>query len=385
MKAFKFLILIWLVGCIQTDLEDPFPPTIRIDNSINEIDFRVSGSYILSAIYTDDTGEPIETDAIWESSDENILSFNGNIATVHAEGTVIIDVATNGINDSHTVETLASRGSLLITGSVPVVQIGNSSPFKFNFIDIDGKTNNLESAIWSSSNESVATIDSNGTVEAVSAGTTTISLIVDGIGQTTNLEVITDDVTVDPAVRLLSFAQFLSVNNSFQFEADYLQSDGTVDESAMISWASTDGLSVDQNGLVTAVKSGTSIIDASFGKFNTSIEVTVEGDEISTRSGSLRGTGYDIEGDFLLGENEDGDLILTIENYKPDGPGPYFYLTNQDRNVSNGLNLGDAGTAGTVTINISQIDDTVEASTFDFLMIWCEPFNVRLGIGAFEN
>ena len=387
MKSFKFLILIWLVGCIQTDLEDPFAPTVRIDNAISEIDFRVSGSYALSAIYTDDTGEPAEADVEWESSNESVLSFQDNIATVHDEGAVTVTVRANGISDSHTLVTQTSRGSLVISGSIPIIQVGNSSSFKFNFIDLDGKTNNLESAQWSSSDENVATIDDSGIVTAINSGTTIISVLVNGIGQTTNLEVTTEAVSIDPSLRLLSFAQFLSVGEQFQFTADLLASDGTVDETAAISWSSSDAsvLSLDENGLATANTSGSVVVTISSGELNKSLEVTIEGGEIAARSGSLMGIGYDIEGDFTLEQDENGDFILTIMNYRPDGPGPYFYFTNQNNNINNGLKLGVAGTAGNVTINVSQIDPNIEINTYNYLMVWCEPFNVRLGVGAFEN
>ncbi|MDE0471638.1 MAG: DM13 domain-containing protein, partial [Ekhidna sp.] len=90
-------------------------------------------------------------------------------------------------------------------------------------------------------------------------------------------------------------------------------------------------------------------------------------------------------GDFTINRNQDGDVILTVTNYQPAGPGPYFYLSNQNNSVANGLELGKAETGGNITINVSEIDNSVDLTTYNFLLVWCKPFNVRLGFGEFNN
>jgi len=386
MKKLIFLVVL-LTGCVQTDLEDPFTPTLRIDNSVDEVDFRVNGVYPLMAVYTDDTGEATDIPLTWESSDNSILSFEDNTATVHEEGQVLIRVSTNGLEASTLIETLPSRGSLQISGFTPKLQSGNSTPFKFNFIDIQGSTDNSIEATWTSSDESIATINQNGLVTALSAGITDISVTFDGVSNATKLEVSNDPVMVDPVIRIVEFAQFLSGGKSFTFQSDFYNESGVLDEAATINWSSSDEavLSINENGVASAMSSGTANIEASYDGISTSVSVLVEGDEPTERTGTLMGTGYDIEGAFTLSQNEAGDLILTIEGYKPDGPGPYFYLTNQNNNVNNGINLGEAKTPGDITINVSEVDPSVEVSSFNFLMIWCEPFRVRLGVGEFDN
>ena len=374
------------VGCVQTDFEDPFPPTFRIDNAVSEIDFRVSGIYPLDAVYTDDTGEPAEVPITWTSSDESVISFQGNEAHVLGEGLVIIRANANGLEDSQAIETLPSRELIQITSFASVLQIGTSSTFNFAYIDPNGVTLDNVSPAWSSTNPDVATIDANGDVSALAEGTTDISVQFGNASDVVTLEVQTDPVLVDPEIRITSFALFLDEGEQFQFEADYFDENGMVDSDAVISWSSSDAsvLSITSQGLAAVVASGSAVVEASFDGVTSSVQVTVQG-EVNTRSGSLMGTGYDISGDFTLSENADGDLILTVTNYVPDGPGPYFYFTNQNSNVANGLELGDAEQAGSYEINISEIDSTVELSTYNILMIWCKPFNVRLGYGEFEE
>lgn len=385
MKVLKFISFLLLLGCIQTDLEDPFPPTLRIENSIAEIEFRVSGSYILEAVYTDDTGEPADVTFDWESSDESIISFEGNVATVHREGLTILTASANGLSDSRVIETLESRGSLIISGFAPLIQTGGTTSFKFNYIDPDGRTNNMVMPQWASTNESVATIDQDGIITTHAAGMTDITITLDGIGNVVSLEVTDEPVMTNPVLQITSFASFLNAGERFQFQADYYNGNGEL-VNEQINWSSSDEtvLSIDGDGLATALLSGTAIIEATFGNVTTTIEVLVE-EVLVDRTGSLMGIGYNISGDFTLSVNEDRDLILTVTNYVPDGPGPYFYLTNQNNSVANGLNLGAANSSGTVTINVTELDETVGLRTYNFLMVWCEPFNVRLGVGEFQN
>ena len=387
MKAFKFLILIWLVGCIQTDLEDPFTPTLQIDNEISNVVFRVNGSYPLSAVYKDDTGEPTEVSIEWESSDDATLSFDGNIANPHREGLVLITATFDGLSETFPVEVLASREMISISGFISLKQVGTSAALTANYIDPDGKTTPVN-VNWSSSNTGVATIDENGQVNAIAIGTSDITASFNTVSSMMSLEVIAGEVMQDPIIRITKFAMFLNEGEQFQFEADYINDSGILDENASISWSSSNEsvISINSNGLATANAVGTSTITASSQNISTSIDMEIEGSNVEERTGSLMGTGYDIEGDFVLSENEAGDLILTITNYKPDGPGPYFYLSNinEPRQVD-GINLGDASTSGDITINVSEIDENATLLTYDFLVIWCQPFGVRLGVGEFEN
>ena len=381
------LLLFVFTGCIQTDLEDLVDPALRIDNSINAIDFRVGGSYALKAIFTDDAGDSIDADFAWESSDISILSFSENVATVHSEGVVLVSVRANGLEITEAIETEASRGSLQISGFTPKIQTGNSSQFKFNFIDLQGVTDNSITPTWTSSDESIAQINQDGAITAVGPGVVDISLTFDGNSSVSKLEVTDDPVVLDPVLHMIKFAHFLDVGNTFQFESDYYTSEGRIDETAAIAWRSSNDaiLSLDDNGLATALTPGMVTVEASYQNETATVTMVVEG-VITARTGVLMGTGYDIEGNFSLAQNEDGDLILTIEGYKPDGPGPYFYLSNvnESRRVD-GINLGDAGSSGDISINVSEIDSSVELLTYNFLVIWCEPFGVRLGVGEFDN
>ena len=381
-----FFLAVLMAGCIQTDLEDPFPPALRLDNSISDITFRVDGSYPLDAIYTDDAGDSVEVAVEWSSSNDQTLSFDGNLAMPHEEGLVLISAEANGLTETTSINILPSREMISISGFVPIKQVGSTATLVANYINPDGATVPA-TPDWSSSNDAIASVNSSGQVTALMPGTTTISVSFNNVSSSMNLEVITGAVLVDPEIKITSFAAFLTEGDQFQFDADYNEN-GSVDHTVSVVWNSSDEsiLSIDAAGLATAIGAGTATISATFNNVNASVEVEVESGGTTERTGTLMGyRGYDISGQFTLSENQDGDIILTVTNYNPDGPGPYFYLTNQSSNVNNGLNLGEARTEGTISINVSDLDATTEIGTYNFLVVWCDPFNVLLGYGEFED
>ena len=174
---------------------------------------------------------------------------------------------------------------------------------------------------------------------------------------------------------------------SYVLEAQYYNDSGIAVD-VPILWESLDPEILSFNGdTATAHLSGIVAITAEAEGLSDDaiIEVFAPDDIVSTvteRSGMMQGvSGYNISGDHTLSINEDGDLIFTVENYTPDGPGPYFYLSNSSTSVSMAINLGAASSSGNYTINVSDINPNIGINTFDYVIIWCEPFGVRLGFG----
>lgn len=372
------------IGCIETDIEDPFPETLRIIEP--EETFFVSGRYELMAEYTDDTGEPADAEILWESSNENVLQIEGNEAIGITDGQVFINASVGNLSETLLVNVEVSRELFQISNFVEILQVGTAFTFQATYMDESGTLVEINPN-WSSSDEAIATVSNSGEVEGVAEGTVTITASTGSITDQITVELTNDPIMIDPEIRITSFSMFLSQGDNFLFQAIYFGENGQPDPDATIQWSSsnTDVLTIDNSGMATAQSGGIATVSASFGSVNASVEVMVEGSDETIRTGTLMGTGYNISGDFTLSVNSDGDLILSIENFVTAGPGPYFYLSNQSTNVANGVSLGDAKTNGNVEINVTAIDPDVELNSFQYLMIWCEPFSVRLGFGEFTN
>ena len=131
------------------------------------------------------------------------------------------------------------------------------------------------SAEWSSSDNSVATVDETGKVTAVKSGTATITYTVDGKSASC-------EVTVVGGLTVSEHEKSLKVGETYQIAA-------TVDPSSIkATFASGDDriATVDENGKVTAVKEGTVKIYVRVGSlFSEEITVTVTAEGGASKGG----------------------------------------------------------------------------------------------------
>ena len=118
----------------------------------------------------------------WTSSNESVATVAGGVITGVAEGTAnIIATVAGKDGKSITATCLVTVSALIIPVESVSIAKGNytveagatlSAPLTVTVLP-DNATN--KSVIWSSSNESVATVDQNGNVKGVAAGTVTIT------------------------------------------------------------------------------------------------------------------------------------------------------------------------------------------------------------------
>ena len=117
--------------------------------------------------------------------------------------------------------------------------------------------NFTDTVTWKSTDEKVATISDSGEVKAVGAGTATIKVVVGDISATCQVTVL-QPVT---GIRLNKSSLTMDALGTFQMTAS-VYPDSANDK--RITWSSSDPAiaSVDENGLVTALKKGTATITA---------------------------------------------------------------------------------------------------------------------------
>ena len=192
---------------------------------------------------------------IWSSSDEGVLKVDsqGNVTAV-ADGTATITATVDGVSactDTITVKTPAVGATGVSLNSDKLeLKVGEVASKLIATVEPANATNqNLE---WVSSNEDVATVDQEGNVTPVSAGSATVTVkTVDG-GFTAACK-----VTVIQPVTGIS----LDLHDTKIVGAGTQQLVATVapvDASQAVVWKSDDEsvAKVDQNGLVTAVSKG---------------------------------------------------------------------------------------------------------------------------------
>lgn len=175
-------------------------------------------------------------------------------------------------------------GSVELSNDLPVVQLSLGS--------LD-----LTNAMWSSSDESVAVVDQEGTVTAVGSGSCTVTASVDGKNYIVNItSTYEQQAATDPVTEVeLGSVEFSNGSSSVAITLNGIP-DGTT-----VQWSSTDEsvAVVDQEGVVTAVGSGSCQIIALIDgvKYITHITSTYDPSLVQTDTVVL------------------GEITLTNENY----------------------------------------------------------------------
>ncbi len=391
--ALNIIAVAMLTGCIETDFEDPIGEQINLSIPEGAV-FRVNWGIDLAAEFRDANGtvDP-DADFIFTSSDSSILAVvdGKGVGRAPGEATITATLAggdSNTVAGELTVNVLESREQVDITNKIDDLGVGQSFIFTVNYIDPKGEATSTP-IVWTSANPEIATVSQTGVVTGVSEGEVEITVTAGFSEDNVTLNILGAEVVFEPEVSIVTFRSVFSVGNSFTFEADFIDETGAVVDEAPIVWSSTDEAvaTVDESGLVNAISQGTSNIVATSGNVSAFIEITVESMEEMRRSGELKGIrGYNYSGSFSLFVNAENQLILSFENVVLDrgAPGPYWYLSNQETGIANGIELG-AAQSGNFEINVTERFPEVGINTFSNFVIWCKPFGIPLGVGEYDE
>jgi uncharacterized protein YjdB len=199
----------------------------------------------------------------WSSSNASVATVdgNGNVTGVKA-GSVVITVKTADGNKTATCQVTVKAVTVPVSGVTL-----NKTSITLN----EGQSESLTATVtpanatnkavtWSSSNASAATVDANGKVTAVKAGSAVITVrTVDG-GKTATCQVAVKAVTVPvTGVTLNKTSITLNEGQSESLNATVTPANAT---NKAVTWSSSNAsaATMDANGKVTAVKAGSAVI-----------------------------------------------------------------------------------------------------------------------------
>ena len=278
----------------------------------------------------------------------SVCDYYNNCTSV----TVNIDAAASELIKSVTGVTISPTSATLNVGSTKLFT-ATVSPS-----DATNKAVN-----WTSSNTSVATVDSNGLVTAKSAGTTTITVttIDGGYKKTANVTVNNPTIPVT-SLSIDKTSLSLIVGNTSKITATVSPSDAT---NKTVNWTSsnTSVATVDSNGLVTAKSAGSATITVTTidGGYKKTANVTVSTQTPSTikvQSVSL---------DRYIVTLETGSKThLTASIYPSDATNKGVTWTSSNTNVatvdSNGNITGVSPGAASITVKTNDGGFTATAN-----------------------
>ena len=251
-----------------------------------------------TAVTTSLTGDFIT----WLSADENIAVIDGNQTgktnTISAKtvGTAVV-TASNG-TDTETFQVTVTEGQITLDKQTASVQVGQT-------VTIHAST----TAKWTSSDTSVATVDGNGVVTGVKAGTAAITAEADGATSTCIVTVFESSTTISTS------ALSIKVGETATLKVTVTGADKSV------IWASSDTsvATVELNGTVTGKKVGTATITATANGVSAKCTVTVTGDQPSVSTNTSTAL-KDSNGNQVYIQNEAGEYVAAVyaDYYKYD-------------------------------------------------------------------
>ena len=225
----------------------------------------------------------VTSTATWTSSTASVATISASgLATATGCGTTTINAEQSGITGSTQLTISCSGGGTgggnpvlqsvsIYPGSPSVPQVNQTVQFIALAVYVPASSNNDLSNVakWSSSNQSIATVNSSGQAMAVGCGTTTITAEYQGIVASTNLTVSACDQTQDITSITVSpsSATVSQTNEQTQFIAIGKTSAGDqTDVTSLVSWSSSNpgAATVSNTGLATALLCETTQITAEY-------------------------------------------------------------------------------------------------------------------------
>ena len=206
-------------------------------------------------------------------SDEDLFYYDNGIIAALGEGQGSLTISSGEL--SATISLLATSEAVSTTGvelnkSELVLKKGEAELLSFNLSPENATENKVS---WTSSDESVATVN-NGMITAIKPGTAEITAVL-----STNEQIIDScEVTVIAPLQAIITTETISPYMLQPGQSEkltyYLYPYDATDVSLSFSSSAPDIISVNENGILTAIDNGTAQITISTGDISTTVDVT---------------------------------------------------------------------------------------------------------------
>lgn len=276
---------------------------VKLSEKRKKIDLsKDAREFTLTASLSDDS--PVSS-VDWVSSDEGVAKVENGKVTILAPGVTTITATVDGYASSSCKVTVVNSSNITLDHSQVVLDLAKKSTSTITLqAFLPEGVEEGKAITWTSDDESVATV-SEGKIVALKVGTCNITASIDSYQAVC---AVTVKDTREQVLPLSESAKELDLNGNNQFTLTYTLPSGLNDSAVVWTSSNEEVCSVD-NGKVTALSVGKTIITAAIENYRGSCEVTVV--DSSTKTLSLSSTSKELD---LAGEKE---FDLTFE--RPEG------------------------------------------------------------------
>ena len=307
---------------------------VTLDDSSKEVTLEVGGTATLKATVA--PADASDKAITWSSSDESVATVSSEgVVTAKGAGTAVITVTTKDgsktATSKVTVKDKAVSVESVTIDKATLSLVEGSKQKLVATVKPDDATN--KKVTWKSSDPKVATVEDDGTVGAVKAGSATITVTTaDGSKTATCKVTVTAKTIAVTGVELDKTSLAMTIGGTYTLTAIVKPENASNKD---VTWSTSDAsIATVSNGKVTAVKKGTATIKVQTkdGSFEKTCTVTVKdfrwcytqnsGSSTSLGPGGANPEPYTFT--YIMGSNS-GSLGDSMKITLSDGTGHTYY------------------------------------------------------------
>ncbi len=250
---------------------------------------QVDGEETLTATVAPDNAT--DKTVTWTTSNGSVATVDNGAVTAVSAGTATITATADGKSATCTVtvnpKTVSVTG-VTLDNTTATISVGAATQLTATLAPTDATNKNIT---WKTSDASVATVDENGTVTGVKAGTATITVTTEDGGKTATCAVTVNNVDVSSITLSQNTLNLIydDENNKTATLTATVAPDNATDKT--VTWTTSNGsVATVDNGAVTAVSAGTATITAKAGDKEAICTVDVTAKTVAVDSVSVTPT-----------------------------------------------------------------------------------------------
>lgn len=386
-------LLLLFTACDDDPVGTGEPEVVEIEVTPATATFNAAGATEqLDAVALDDQGEPVTgVSFTWSSDDETVATVSTTgLVTAEGEGETGITARADDVSGTATVIVEVEAAAVDVTPATAAIVVGGTTSFEAEATDANENVIEDAEVTWTSSDETVATVDESGTATGQGQGSATITA---SVGDVSDMATVTVALEV-AAVEVAPGSAEVAVDETVEFSASAEDAEGNEISGLSFTWASDDEAvaTVDENGVATGVAEGDATISATADGVSGSAELTVAAAPTAPTLSLVSGDAQNgtTEQDF------DEDLVVRIADAEGDPVGGRtvtWSVIGGDANLSEATTTTDeqgetsvtvtAGT-GTGEVQIQAAADDTEGGPIAFDLD-VSVLRVEIGDNYFED